>query len=191
MKILIRNTDSVAVYAGDDLTLSATELRGDSWVSKLFTTANATLVDADLPAHWSAGVWSYIGGVWTVADAPAYAAQFNAVRVAKRAAIKAERDRRKSGGVHVGDKWYHSDPDSRIQQLGLVLMGASVPSVPWKTMDGTFATMSQALAGQIFGAVAALDMALFANAEAHTAAMLASGDPAGYDLSTGWPGAFA
>lgn len=102
-------------------------------------------------------------------------------------AIKAERDRRKAGGVKVGDKWFHSDDPSRIQQLGLVMMGANVPAVDWKTMDGSFVTMTQALAGQIFQAVAGADRAIFAKAEAHRVAMEASDNPAKYDILTGWP----
>jgi len=101
--------------------------------------------------------------------------------------IKASRDARKNGGVLVSGKWFHTDTDSRIQQLGLVLMGAAVPAVPWKTMDGTYTAMSQTLAGQIFQAVALLDMALFAVAKTHQEAMEASANPAAYDFSTGWP----
>lgn len=106
--------------------------------------------------------------------------------------IKAERDRRKSqGGVKVGTKWFHSDDGSRIQQIGLVMMGAGIPAnTQWKTMDGSFVTMTQTLAGQIFQASAANDMAIFAAAEAHKAAMEASADPASYNFSTGWPKAF-
>lgn len=105
--------------------------------------------------------------------------------------IKAERDRRKDGGTLVSDKWFHSDRDSRIQQLGLVIMGAAVPSVQWKTMDGTFVTMSQAIAGGIFQATATLDMTLFANAETHIEAAKLLDDPTDYDFSKGWPEHFA
>lgn len=102
--------------------------------------------------------------------------------------IKAERDRRKAGGVKVGVKWFHSDDGSRIQQMGLVMMGASIPAnLQWKTMDGSFITMTQALASQVFQAVAASDQAVFTAAETHRATMEASADPASYDYSTGWP----
>jgi hypothetical protein len=101
--------------------------------------------------------------------------------------IKAERDQRKNGGFKVGDKWFHSDTESRIQQIGLVMAGAAVPAVPWKTMDGSFQTMSQALAGQIFQSAFALDSALFQKAEQHKALMEGSPDPLNYDYSTGWP----
>ena len=102
--------------------------------------------------------------------------------------IKAERDRRKAGGVKVGSKWFHSDDGSRIQQMGLVMMGAGIPAnLQWKTMDGSFITMTQALAGNVFAATAASDQTVFAAAETHRVAMEASADPASYDYSGGWP----
>lgn len=110
-----------------------------------------------------------------------------AAKVSKWEAIKVERDRRKAGGVRVGDHWFHSDDPSRIQQLGLVLMGAGIPAdLQWKTMSGEFVTMTQALAGQVFQAIAAADTADFANAEAHRVAMEAAANPATYDFSGGW-----
>jgi hypothetical protein len=106
--------------------------------------------------------------------------------------IKAERDRRKlNGGYTAGGKWFHSDTFSRTQQIGLVMLGASIPAnTPWKTMDGSFVTMTQTLAGQVFAAAAAQDMATFHAAELHKAAMEASADPAAYDFSGGWPATF-
>ena len=105
--------------------------------------------------------------------------------------IKVERERRKTGGVKVGAKWYHSDDGSRIQQMALVMMGANLPAVQWKTMDGSFIAMTPTLAQQIFAAQAASDQAVFAVAEAHRVAMEASQDPSTYDYSTGWPDTFA
>ncbi len=105
--------------------------------------------------------------------------------------IKAERDSRKAGGVKVGAKWFHSDDASRIQQLALVMMGAGLPAgLQWKTMDGTFITMTPALAQQVFTGQAASDQTIFAVAEGHRVAMEASADPATYDYSTGWPKIF-
>lgn len=106
--------------------------------------------------------------------------------------IKSERDHRtENGGYKVDDKWFHSDQKSRSQQLGLVLLGANIPAgLQWKTMDGTFVTMTQQLAGQVLAAAAASDQAIFAAAETHKAAMEASQDPAAYDFSTGWPKVF-
>jgi hypothetical protein len=102
--------------------------------------------------------------------------------------IKAERDRRKIAGTPVGAHVFHSDPDSRIQQIGLVMMGAALPAgIMWKTVGGAFVEMTPTLAGQIFQATAARDVALFAAAEAHIAAAAASADPLAYDFSAGWP----
>lgn len=106
-------------------------------------------------------------------------------------AIKAERDRRKVGGIKVGSKWFHSDDGSRIQQMGLVMMGANLPAgLQWKTMDGSFVTMTPALAQQIFTGQAASDQAIFAVAEQHRVKMETSADPAAYDFSTNWPKIF-
>lgn len=115
---------------------------------------------------------------------------------ARRAAawerIKTERERRRVLGVRVGEHWYHSDDSSRIQQLGLVMMGASIPpELQWKTLTlsgpPVFVAMTQALAGGIFQATAASDAALFEAAELHRMAMELSDTPESYDCTTGWP----
>lgn len=124
--------------------------------------------------------------------------------------IKAERDRRKSGGfkVKVGssNKWFHSDADSRIQHLGLkdkardLIAGGGAmtdkltilgQTVKWKTMDGSFVDVNAQVAFDIVAAAGDLDAQLFAAAETHKAAMEASADPASYDFSGGWPATFA
>lgn len=106
--------------------------------------------------------------------------------------IRVKRDAVKAGGVNVGDKWFHTDDSSRIQHMALNMMGSSIPAnLQWKTLDGTFVTMTQALAKQVFQAVATLDMIAFAKAEEHRAAMEASADPASYDFSAGWPQTYA
>lgn len=108
--------------------------------------------------------------------------------------IKQERTLRKQeGGFKVGVKWYHSDQPSRIQQIGLVLLGANIPAnLVWKTMDGSFIQMTQTLAGQIFAAGASSDAALFQTAEvkkSETANMTAE-QLALYDFAAGWPQAY-
>lgn len=124
----------------------------------------------------------------TVVDYVKPAVPKSELQAAAWVGIKAERDRRKAGGVKVGAKWFHSDDGSRIHQMGLVMMGASIPAnLQWKTLDGSFITMTQALAGNVFAAAAASDQAIFAAAETHKAAMEASTDPASYDYSGGWP----
>ena len=133
-------------------------------------------------------------GVWVSDNDSAVQAIIDAydpiplVKIAKWEEIKAERDRRQFLPITVNGKQFHSDQNSRIQQIGLVMMGANIPAnLQWKTMDDTFVTMTQALAGQIFSVTATHDQAVFAAAETHRAAMLQSSDPASYDFSSGWP----
>ena len=74
--------------------------------------------------------------------------------------------------------------------MGLRDDGRQHPAGPqWKTMDGSFITMTQTLAGQVFAAAAASDAALFARAEQIKATMDA--DPVAFDLAAhAWPVVF-
>ena len=120
------------------------------------------------------------------------ASKLDAIRSQKWEDIKNERDNRMlNGGYKVGEKWFHSDPNSRTQQLGLVMLGYQLPSgLQWKTMDGSFVDMTPMLAQQILGAAAASDFAVFLIGEAHKAAVYASADPTSCDITTGWPEGF-
>ena len=154
----------------------------------------STTPDYD-PATHAVRETAPVGGVqqWEVYALPAEEATANqaAARAAKWEAIMAERDRRKALGVKVGDHWYHSDADSRIQQISLFVMGASVPPIPWKTLTTTpssvFVMMTQTIAAGIFQNTAASDAAIFAAAETHRIAMEASPTPETYDFTGGWP----
>lgn len=198
MKILIRNSDNVVIYAQDDLILD-TEAHGDNWRDPNFNVTNATLIDATLPRLWSGAVWSYINAVWTVVDPARYAELLNAEKAAMWAKIKAERERRKyTGGFLVGTLWFDSDPDSRSQYLTMLNMATEqallttyVFRPAWKTMSGATTPMTVALVRQIRDAGFATDAAIFDNAEAHKTAMEASAAPLSYDFSTGWPATFA
>lgn len=102
--------------------------------------------------------------------------------------IQAERDARKANGVKVGANWFHSDDSSRIQQLALVIFGSNLPQgIMWKTLNGAFVQMTNALAIQIFQASAAQDTAIFTVAEQHKAGMMYSHTPWTYDFSSMWP----
>ena len=114
------------------------------------------------------------------------------VKLAMWESIKAERERRKSGGFPVQvdgiDKWFHSDFNSRIQQLGLISMGLNIPpGLQWKTLDGSYVTMSKNIAENLLSAVLTLDYQAHVVAETHRSAMLIDDDPANYDFSDGWP----
>lgn len=102
--------------------------------------------------------------------------------------IQEMRDTRSRSGVKVNGYWYHNDDTSRIQQIALVMFGQNMPTgIMWKTMQGTFSTMTPQLAGQLFQAIAQSDQLNYAKAEAHRQNMILSDDPLSYDYSTGWP----
>ena len=129
--------------------------------------------------------------VTEVPDPPPPAPDYSAIAGRYWEAIKAERDRRtQQGGYQVAGKWFHSDVFSRTQQMALTMMGAAIPeNLQWKTMDGSFVTMTQTLASQVFAAAAASDAALFARAEQIKAAMEA--DPVNFILTAQpWPSVY-
>ena len=155
---------------------------------------NHALADAEFAASqgWIPAGDSRIGDLW---DGEVFTPAPPAPLLARQAAVwervKAERERRRTGGVKVGAHWFHSDDASRIQQLALAIMGQAVPAVQWKTLTlaptAVFVTMTPALAQGIFQATAASDTAIFAAAEAHREAMEASTEPESYDFSGNWP----
>ena len=154
----------------------------------------------------AAHVW--LGGNW-VEDATKKAALLDGQKAVCWDRIKYDRDRRKAGGykAKIGsvDKWFHSDPDSRVQHLGLkdkardlLASGGSLAgkltvlgqSVRWKTMDGSFVEITAQIAFDIVAAAGDLDAQLFTVAEQHRVAMQAAADPAVYDYSPGWPSSY-
>lgn len=108
------------------------------------------------------------------------------------AVIKRIRDEKTiNGGYPCAGKWFHSDILSRTQQIGLVMLGQSIPpGLEWKTMDGSTIAMTPALAAQVFAAAAAQDIAIFAHAETLRAAVITAADPSAVDLLAGWPKTF-
>lgn len=135
--------------------------------------------------------WLYDSVTGTLTAPPVAPRPLAELQAQAWASIQVERERRRVGGVKAGQHWFHSDDASRIQQLGLVMLGANVPPIQWKTLKlsgpPVFVTMSQQLAGQIFQAVVTWDAQVFAASETHRAAMEASADPSTYDFSGGWP----
>ena len=103
--------------------------------------------------------------------------------------IKEERDKRThNGGYKASDKWFHSDTFSRSQQIGLTMMGTNIPvGLMWKTMDGSFVEMTQALADEIFISAGVSDSSTFAYAEVLKAQIESSNNPSSIDICSGWP----
>lgn len=128
-------------------------------------------------------------GKWTILpQRPELPDKTIAIKAANWETIKAERDRRtQAGGYQVDGKWFHSDTFSRTQQMALVMMGANIPTgLQWKTMDGSFVTMTQTLANQVFTAGAASDATLFSRAEEIKA--IADAAPENFNLADhAWP----
>ena len=71
MKILIRNSDNVVIFAQDDLILD-TEVHGNDWRDPNFDITNSTIVEATVPDVWAGSIWSYADGIWTVLDQTGY-----------------------------------------------------------------------------------------------------------------------
>lgn len=147
-------------------------------------------------------------GVWIASDDTAVQAIIDGydpvapAQAAKSTEIKAERDRRATSGVLVGPNRFHSDPASRIQQLGLkdkardVLAAGGAYTDPlikngvqvqWKVMGGAFVPMTVQLAFDLVDAIGNADEAIYTAAETHLAQMRQSAAPWDYDFSTGWP----
>lgn len=136
--------------------------------------------------------WTYTNGTFLAPVEPSLQEKKDAIWLA----IRNERDHRvQTNGFKVEVstgvfKWFHSDVFSRTQQLGLVMAGAAVPAVSWKTMDGSFVTMTQSIASKIYASAAATDPAIFAAAEQHKAAAWALEDPTAYTAyldDANWP----
>ena len=115
--------------------------------------------------------------------------------------IKDFRDKKTQSGVYVSSfsKWIHTDTYSRTQWLGMLMAGASLPAIQWKTMDGTFITTTPQLAQAVFSAVMTQDATIFGAAESKKQAMLSLSDPRNYyfgadllpqDTSQGWPATY-
>ena len=157
--------------------------------------ASTTTTPGQPRANWDGRAWVMQPYVTEPDNTAAIAAAAKAAVLAdKWTAIKIERDRRQKIGVKVGADWFHSDADSRTQQLGMVVAGANLPvGMQWKTLTRTgsvFVTMTPSLAGSIFQAVMASDSAIFSAAEKHRKALEASTTPETYNVLTGWPVSF-
>lgn len=112
------------------------------------------------------------------------------LRAAAWEAAKAKRASVMGGGVLVGQHWFHTDVDSRVQWLGLVLMGEELPPIPWRTMTGNYVELTRPLVLQVFGAIAAREQAVFARGEQLRQAIYGSDLPQSVDINAGWPASF-
>ncbi len=115
--------------------------------------------------------------------------------------IKSERDRLKFSGVKVGENWFHSDPDSRNQQLGLftAAIAGKLPQnvIMWKTLtvggglyDNVEVPMNTELAIDIFVTTMMHDATFHGASGYHREQLLLTEDPLTYNYKVNWPESF-
>lgn len=108
--------------------------------------------------------------------------------------IKQIRDEKSQGGTFVKsiNKWFHTDPKSLVHYLGLnqQRMMGSYSAVTWKTMDGSYVRLSDALLGEVSNQVINNELLIFGIAEQHKSMMEAYTNPLEYTeavMNTLWP----
>ncbi|HCX5319893.1 TPA: DUF4376 domain-containing protein, partial [Escherichia coli] len=105
---------------------------------------------------------------------------------------KSKRDYVTTDYIIINNHHFHSDTNSRIQQLSLTKMGAEKkipPGLMWKTKNNGLIELTNEIAAQFESVTMDHDMRLFANAQHHIAAVEALDDIQAvldYDYSTGW-----
>ncbi|POP42997.1 phage tail protein [Superficieibacter electus] len=111
---------------------------------------------------------------------------------AKVAGIKAQRDAVTADYIIISGNHFHSDANSRIQQMSLTRMGQTkqIPEgLMWQTKNNGLIALTNEIAAQFESVTMDHDMRLFANAQRHIAAVEALEDIQAvldYDYSTGW-----
>ncbi len=104
--------------------------------------------------------------------------QLLAIRISKLKQIRDELT--ENGGCLVQGKWFHTDVKSKQQQMALKEVGDLMPQgLQWKTMDGSFVTMTPALATELFFAQVTRESTIFAICETK------QGDST--PINEGWP----
>ncbi|HCM1923115.1 TPA: DUF4376 domain-containing protein [Salmonella enterica subsp. salamae serovar 16:m,t:e,n,x] len=131
------------------------------------------------------------GDKW-VYDAAAFAAALEQAKSEVIQAIKQYRDALTADYVDIGGNHFHSDANSRIQQMTLAKMGtagAVPPGLMWQTKNNGLIELTNEIAAQFETVTIAHDMRLFATAQEHITAvnaLEALDDVTAYDWSQGW-----
>ncbi|SUF59289.1 Phage tail fiber assembly [Salmonella enterica] len=116
----------------------------------------------------------------------------NDIKKSKIQEIKNRRDEVTADYIIIDGKHFHSDTNSRIQQLSLTRMGQEkqVPAgLMWQTKNNGLIELTNDIAAQFESVTMDHDMRLFANAQRHIAAIEALEDIQAvidYDYSSGW-----
>ncbi|HHW9387681.1 TPA: DUF4376 domain-containing protein [Salmonella enterica] len=131
------------------------------------------------------------GDKW-VYDASAFATALEQVKLQVVQSIKQYRDELTADYIVIDGNHFHSDANSRIQQMTLAKMGQAgvvPPGLMWQTKNNGLIELTNAIAAQFEVVTIEHDMRLFAVAQAHIAAVDALDDIAAvelYDWSQGW-----
>ncbi|EDT6694880.1 DUF4376 domain-containing protein [Salmonella enterica subsp. enterica] len=131
------------------------------------------------------------GDKWTY-DAAAFAAALEQAKSEVVQAIKQCRDELTIDYIVIDGNHFHSDANSRIQQMTLAKMGAAgavPPGLMWQTKNNGLIELTNEIAAQFETVTIAHDMRLFATAQEHITAVnaLETLDAvAAYDWSQGW-----
>ncbi len=73
MNIILRNSDNVVLFSGNNLSMDGVGCYGDGWIFHGLNNTTATLVqNVTLPIGWTGGAWNYINSTWGIADPVAY-----------------------------------------------------------------------------------------------------------------------
>lgn len=220
MKAIIEVSTQEALYCDANLTLDAEGAYNPDTGTRdrQCNIVNCMLVTvASKPADFAGRMYRLSAQgqlVRTSAGDAAAAARLSQARESAWRAIQAQRERLSdTGGYKVatlsGDKWFHSDLKSKLQQTRLAARAELIqaqggdldtefqlpPPLPadpllWKTMDGSKVPMTPRLAMAVAAAAEATEILIFAVAEGHRAAMLQAADPLAYDYSAGWPAVY-
>jgi hypothetical protein len=109
------------------------------------------------------------------------------------------------GGVFSDSKWFSTDIVSRSQYLrlknkadllassgapGSTILAANNANVLWKTMDGSFVTVTIDLINNLMNALDDREAAIFAHAEIFKSLVDISNNPASININLGWPTSF-
>ncbi|EBF8610087.1 TPA: DUF4376 domain-containing protein [Salmonella enterica] len=114
------------------------------------------------------------------------------IKAAKIQQIKTRRDTVTADYIVIDGNHFHSDANSRIQQMSLTRMGQAkqIPAgLMWQTKNNGLIELTNDIAAQFETVTMDHDMHLFANAQRHIAAVEALGDiqeVLDYDYSSGW-----
>jgi hypothetical protein len=166
MKILVRKSDTVVLYAMPELELSTTSATAAYWCDHAHTSANSIIHDAELPELWVGGAYTYINGVWSVVDDSLLDPLRQARAAEQRAVAKTARQALVDNiQVTVAGKTFDGDEvaQTRMSRAIIGMQALGVPTFPWTLADNSIVPVTLAeliealcLAGQAQSAVWAI-----------------------------------